>query len=89
MFASRRVRALATISVSVVVESPKPVTRYEVEHHRIPEAEDRPELRTRWRALPTSIRPEDWVTETGVKQVPGSLLIAEEQRRPEGYYPGA
>ena len=90
LFRSRRVRASATVSVSVVIESPKPASaglRSGVEHRRAPEAEDQPELRAQWRALPRSIRPEDWVTETGVKHVPGSLLIAEAQRPPEGYYP--
>jgi hypothetical protein len=90
LFTSRRVRASATVSISVVIEPPKPAPaglRPRAEHRRAPETEDRPELRAQWRALPKSIRPEDWVTETGVKHVPGSLLIAEEQRRPEGYYP--
>lgn len=36
---------------------------------------------------PKAIRPEEWVTGTGVKHVPDSLLIAQEQRPPEGYYP--
>ncbi|MGH3754911.1 MAG: hypothetical protein ACRDRP_19875 [Pseudonocardiaceae bacterium] len=90
LFTSRRVRASATVSVSVVIESPKPAPaglRPGAGHRRDAEAEDRPELRARWRALPKSIRPDEWVTETGVKHVPGSLLIAEAQRRPEGYYP--
>ena len=89
LFASRRVRASATVSVSVVIKSRKPASaglRSAAEHRCAPEAEDHPELRAQWRALPKSIRPEDWVTETGVKHVPDSLLIAEEQRRPEGYY---
>ncbi|MGH4011732.1 MAG: hypothetical protein ACRDTH_26795 [Pseudonocardiaceae bacterium] len=89
LFTSRRVRASATVSVSVVIESRKPTStglRSRIEHRRAPEAEDRPELRAHWRALPKSIRPEDWVTETAAKHVPGSLLIAEAQRRPEGYY---
>jgi hypothetical protein len=94
LFASRRVRASATISVSVAIESPKPASpprrgqleHRGLEHRRAPETEDRPELRAQWRALPKSIRPEDWVTETGIKQVPSSLLIAEAQRQrpPEG-----
>lgn len=89
LFTSRRVRASATVSVSVVIESRKPAPaglRSGAERRRAPEAEDHPELRAQWRALPRSIRPEDWVTETGVKHVPGSLLIAEAQRHPEGYY---
>lgn len=95
LFTSRRVRASATVSVSVVIES-RTGLRSEIEHReiehrgaerrRVPEADDHPELRAQWRALPKSIRPEEWVTETGVKHVPGSLLIAEAQRRPEGYY---
>jgi hypothetical protein len=60
---------------------------FAAEHRRAPETEDHPELRAQWRALPKSIRPDDWVTETGVKHVPGSLLIAEAQRPSEGYYP--
>ncbi|HSL08516.1 MAG TPA: hypothetical protein VK887_11165 [Pseudonocardiaceae bacterium] len=90
LFTSCRARASVTVSVSVVIESPKPASarlRSGVEHHRAPEADDHPELRAQWRALPKSIRPEDWVTETGVKHVPGSLLIAEAQRPSEGYYP--
>jgi hypothetical protein len=87
-FRSRRVRASATVSVSVVIETPKRAsTRWcaGIEHRHTSDVEDHPELRAQWRALPKSIRPEDWVTETGVKQVPGSLLIAEAERRPEGY----
>ncbi len=100
LFTSRRVRASATVSISVVIERPKQasagrcsdierrgIEHRGIEHRRAPEAEDRPELRAQWRALPKSIRPEDWVTETAVKHVPGSLLIAEAQRPPEGYYP--
>jgi len=90
LFTSRRVRASATVSVSLIIESRKPAStelRSRAEHRRAPEVEDRPELRAQWRALPKSIRPEDWVTETAVKHVPGSLLIAEAQRGPEGYYP--
>lgn len=90
LFTSRRVRASATISVTVVIEAPEPAPtglRSEAEHRYAPEADDHPEFRAQWRALPKPIRPQDWVTETGVKHVPGSLLIAEEQRRPEGYYP--
>jgi hypothetical protein len=92
LFVSRRIRASVTVSVSVVIESRKPTStelRAGIERRRAPEAEDRPELRAQWRALPKSIRPEDWVTETGVKHVPGSLLIAEAQRPPEGYHPGS
>lgn len=90
LFTSRRVRASATVSVSLIIESRKPTStglRSKAEHRHAPEAEDRPELRARWRALPKLIRPEDWATETAVKHVPGSLLIAEAQRPPEGYYP--
>jgi hypothetical protein len=87
LFSSRRVRATATVSVSVIIESPKRQPRSAVGHRGAAEPDDRPELRAQWRALPKSIRPEEWVTETGVKHVPDSLLIAEEQRRPEGYYP--
>ncbi len=91
LFTSRRVRASAAISVSVVVEPPRPAPAElhpRAECRRAPDVKDHPELRAQWRALPKSIRPHDWVTETGVKQVPGSLLIAEEQRPPEGYYHG-
>jgi hypothetical protein len=87
LFTSRRVRASATLSVSVVIESSKPAPvgrRLRAEHRRAAEAEDHPELRAQWRALPKSIRPQEWVTETGVKHIPGSLLITEEQRSPEG-----
>jgi hypothetical protein len=84
LFRSCRVRASATVSVSVVIGSQKRL-RSGTGHHRAPEAEDHPELRTQWRALPRSIRPQEWVTGTGIKHVPGSLLIAEEQRPPEGY----
>ena len=61
--------------------------RAEVGHRNATEPDDRPELRAQRRALPKSIRPERWGTGTGVKHVPDSLLIAEEQRHPEGYYP--
>jgi hypothetical protein len=88
LFASRRVRASATVTVSLVIEPPKPAS-HSVATHRCPAAdiEDHPELRARWRALPKPIKPEDWVTETGAEHVPGSLLVAEAERRPEGYYP--
>ncbi len=87
LFTSRRVRASATVSVSVVIESAQQRLRAEAEHRCAAEPDDRPELRAQWRALPKSIRPDEWVTETGVKHVPDSLLIAETQRRSEGYYP--
>jgi hypothetical protein len=86
LFTSRRVRASATVSVSVVIESPKQRPRAEAEHRCAAEPDDRPELRAQWRALPRSIRPDEWVTATGVTHVPDSLLIAETQQRPEGYY---
>ncbi len=87
LFTSRLVRASATVSVSVVIEFPQRQPRSEVGHRCAPEPDDQPELRAQWRALPKSIRPDEWVTETGVKHVPDSLLIAETKRRPEGYYP--
>ncbi|MGH3535597.1 MAG: hypothetical protein ACRDQV_07000 [Pseudonocardiaceae bacterium] len=88
LFTSRRFHASATVSVSVVMGSQKPAPAGLREGNEPgPEVEDQPELRTQWRVLPRSIRPDEWVTETAVKHVPGSLLIAEEQRRPEGYYP--
>jgi hypothetical protein len=90
LFDSRRVRASATVSVSVVIGS----TRHqrhrahpEIGHRDVTEPDDRPELRAQWRTLPKAIRPEEWITGTGVKHVPDSLLIAQEQRPPEGYYP--
>ncbi len=88
LFASRRIRASATVSVSLVIGSPQPAVGAEAQRHRTAaETADHPELRARWHALPKTIRPQDWVTETGSTQVPGSLLIAEAQRPPEGYYP--
>jgi hypothetical protein len=84
LFTSRRIHASATVSVSVVLESTRQRPRAEVD---ATEPDDRAELRAQWRALPKSIRPEEWITGTGVKHVSDSLLIAEEQRLPEGYYP--
>jgi len=87
LFTSCRIDASATVSVSMVIESTRQRPGAEVGHRDATEPDDRPELRAQWRALPKSIRPEEWVTGTGVKHVPDSLLIAEEQRPPEGYYP--
>lgn len=88
LFTSRWIRASAMVSVSLAIGSAQPPLEA-AGKRRGPAAEaaDDPELRARWRALPRSIRPHDWVTETGATNVPGSLLIAEERRPPEGYYP--
>lgn len=86
LFTSRRVSASVTVNASLVIESPKPAVRSAAERHRpatVPD--DHPELRARWHALPKRIRPEDWTTQTGITQVPGSLLVAEAERRPEGF----
>lgn len=90
LFASRRIRASATVSVSLVIGSPQPAVGAQAQRHRsATETADHPELRARWQALPKAVRPQDWVTETGGTHVPGSLLVAEAQRPPEGYYPAA
>ncbi len=86
LFTSRRVAVSVTVNVSLVIESPKPAMRPAAERHRpAAETEDQPELRARWHALPKRIRPEDWTTQTGITPVPGSLLVAEAERRPEGF----
>lgn len=88
LFTSRRVRASARVSVSLMIGSPKPAMRSGIQRHcPTAEVDDHPELRARWCALPKPIRPEEWVTETGNTHVPGSLLIAEAERHPEGFYP--
>jgi hypothetical protein len=70
LFTSRRVLASATVSVSVAIESARQRSRAEAGHRCAAEPADRPELRAQWCALPKSIRPDEWVTETGVKDVP-------------------
>ncbi|MGH3815439.1 MAG: hypothetical protein ACRDUV_23810 [Pseudonocardiaceae bacterium] len=42
----------------------------------------------KWDVLPERIRPEDWVTEQADPAVPGSVMVAEARRPPEGFYPG-
>jgi hypothetical protein len=84
-FASRRIRASATVSISVSIGSlPAAAAQRRDSGTKVV---DHSELRARWHALPKSVRPQDWITGTGSTQVPGSLLIAEEQRPAEGYYP--
>ncbi|MCA1821192.1 MAG: hypothetical protein LC644_05395 [Pseudonocardia sp.] len=90
LFASRRVRASATVSICLAIGSPSETVRPAAARHDPDTAVvDHPELRARWHALPKSVRPQDWVTGTGSRHVPGSLLIAEAQRPPEGYYPAS
>lgn len=41
----------------------------------------------RWDVLPARIRPDDWTTGQADDAVPGSILLAEVERRPEGFSP--
>ena len=86
VFASRRIHASATVSLCLAIGSPQKDPAAQ-RHDRGPEVVDHPELRALWHALPKSVRPHDWITGTGGTDVPGSLLVAEEQRPPEVYYP--
>ena len=96
-FRLRRVRLSATVSVSVVAS----VADAAVESRPLPQKRKRTgvgQRRTlpagltdpgvRWDVLPARIRPEDWVTEQADPAVPGSVMNAEAQRPPEGFYPG-
>ncbi len=87
-FRSRRFRASATILVTVGVESSPPprtpIRRRSGESSWVPLGLTDPNIT--WDVLPERIRPEDWTTEKADPSVPGSVLAAEAERRPEGYY---
>lgn len=93
-FRSRRVRFSATVTVSVVVDSvvdsgPPARKRKRTgvgQRRMLPAGLTDPGVK--WDVLPARIRPEDWVTEQADPAVPGSVMNAEAQRPPEGYYPG-
>jgi hypothetical protein len=90
-FRSRRIRLAATVTVSVVVESvdesgpPAPKRkRASVGQRPIRPAGFEPGVK--WDVLPERIRPEDWITEQADPAVPGSVIVAETQRTPDGFY---
>lgn len=41
----------------------------------------------RWGDLPPRVLPEEWVSAQGDGTVPGSIVVAEGERRPDGYAP--
>ena len=87
-FRSRRIRLAATVTVSVVVESGPPAPKRKRagvgQRRMVPAGLAEPGVK--WDVLPERIRPEDWVTEQADPAVPGSVMIAETQRPPEGFY---
>lgn len=89
-FRSRRFSASATVVVTLAVEtSPHtktPIRSISGQSNWVPLGLTDPDVR--WDVLPDRIRPEDWTTEQADPTVPGSVLAAEAERRPEGFYHG-
>lgn len=82
--AGRRVRASATVVVSVTVEEAEP-RRRPAASGWVPAGLQDPTVR--WDVLPPRILPEEWSTGQADAEVPGSLIAAEVERRPEGFGP--
>ena len=87
----RRFRASATVSFTLTVEESsdgeRPIRRTSTKSDWVPLGLREPGVR--WDVLPERIPPEQWITGQADAAVPGSILAAEAERRPEGYYPGA
>lgn len=86
----RRVRASVSVALTVSLEDESAADVRPAERRRpvawVPTGLRDPGVR--WDALPDRIRPEDWSTGQADPEVPGSLLAAEAERRPEGFRPG-
>ncbi len=84
----RRVRASATFAVAVSVEESAPADRRAARRKPavsgwVPAGLQDPGVR--WDVRPERIRPEGWTTGQAEAEVPGSILAAEGERRPEGF----
>lgn len=84
----RRVRASATFAVAVSVEESAPADgratrRKPAVSGWVPAGLQDPGVR--WDVLPERIRPEGWTTGQAEAQVPGSILAAEDEHRPQGF----
>jgi hypothetical protein len=86
----RRFRASATVSFTLAVDESsdgkRPIRRKSAKRDWVPLGLREPGVR--WDVLPERIPPEQWMTGQADAAVPGSILAAEAERRPEGYYPG-
>jgi hypothetical protein len=85
---TRYFRVSASVMVSVSVEEEpaprRPFRRRAVRSDRLPLGLREPGVR--WDVLPPRILPDDWTTGQADAGVPGSLLGAEGERGPDGYY---